>query len=84
MNLEVLKCYKLLFNLQRLKENLGNYIILSIIIINIICVFTFLIKGYKTLSNIIKNIFQIKNNNQKIHNFQNITNNDNLLLLIYS
>ena len=47
LNLEVIKCFKLLFSKKGLIKNIGNYIILVIIFINIINLILFLTKGYK-------------------------------------
>ena len=50
MNLFVLKCYKLLFTSEFFLTNIGNYILLSIIIIDIICTIYFISKGWKILN----------------------------------
>jgi len=46
ININVIKCYKQLFDIEGLKKNLGNYIIASIIILIIILSVLFKIKGY--------------------------------------
>ena len=46
-NIDVVKCYKLLFTKQ-IKKNLGNYILAFIIFIHIILLIVFLSKGYKS------------------------------------
>ena len=69
-NIKIMKCFKELFDEDRLKRNIGNYILLSVIVGNLICLITFIIKGFKLLNIIIdKNIF--KNN---ILNNTNINN----------
>ena len=55
-NLEVIKCYKLLFSKKGLISNIGNYIIISIIFIIIINLILFSIKGYKIFFNRIHGI----------------------------
>ena len=67
-----MKCSKVLFTLQGLKTNIGNYTLLSIIFANIISVFIFIFKGYKLLYEKIKNISKIQPN---IKNHQNDNNN---------
>ena len=47
LNIKVIKCYKLLFSTQGIVNNIGNYIILSIILIYIISIVIFIIKGYR-------------------------------------
>ena len=66
-NIHIIKCYYLLFKIENLQYNIGNYIILSIIIIYIICFFIFIFKGYNSLKNVI-NIFVnfISNKNKKL------------------
>ena len=60
VNLYVLKCYKYFLKKDGLIENLGSYIILSIIFINIILLFIFIIKGYKLLLKKIDGLINIK------------------------
>ena len=59
-NINVMKCYKLLFSRIGLINNLGNYILLSIISINIILSILFYFKGYKEIMNKIKKIMYLK------------------------
>ena len=59
-NLDNLKCYRLLFEKDGLKNNIGSYIILSIIAICSICLFFFLFKGYNLLLNRISHIIKKK------------------------
>jgi hypothetical protein len=53
-NLHVLKCYKLLFSKEGFLNNIGNYILLPIITINIVSSIIFPLKGYNILHNLIK------------------------------
>ena len=62
MNLNVIKCYKEVFNKEGLIYNLGNYIMSTIIIITLILSILFKIKGYNNLKNKINEI--IKNNSK--------------------
>ena len=55
-NIHIIKCYYLLFKKENILFNIGNYIILGIILIYIICFFIFIFKGYNSLKNNI-NIF---------------------------
>ena len=83
-NLYVIYCYKLLFEKDGLKYNIGNYIILFIILIHIIGLILFIYKGNKNLSkkinkliNIYKEIKDInkpENNNHKIIKIKNRKN----------
>jgi hypothetical protein len=59
-NLDNLKCYRLLFVKDGLKNNIGSYIILSIIGICFICLLFFIFKGYNLLVNRISLIINKK------------------------
>ena len=83
-NLKIIKCFKVLFTKEGLKKNIGSYILLFIILINIIFLIIFIIKGYKKLFNIIeiivnkknKNIYEKKQkNNKKSKNKKNKSKN---------
>jgi len=63
-NLELMKCYKRVFNLEDLKYNIGNYILISIIFLEIILAIIFKIKGYNKIKNLINKIIQNKNKNE--------------------
>jgi len=69
INLEVIKCYKIVFTKKGLIKNIGNYILISIIIINMILFLLFTKKGFKDLKNqielIIKNNEEVKNKSKK-------------------
>ena len=68
-NIEVLKCYYIFFTYEGFIHNIGNYILLFIIFIEIICLIIFLYKGYKLLYYKIKNIAEV-DENQKEENAQ--------------
>ena len=55
-NIEVIKCFKLLFSKKGIVYNIGNYINLTLIIINIIFFSLFCIKGYNSFRSKIKEI----------------------------
>ena len=61
-NINVIKCYKLLYKKEGLKYNVGNYFLLSIILINIILVIIFKVKGYKKIKKLIYEIIKNKKN----------------------
>ena len=60
LNLKILKCYKLLFSLEGIKTNIGNYIILIIIIITICSFFIFYFKEFNVICDLIKKIVPLK------------------------
>jgi len=66
LNIKILKCYKLLFSINGLKNNIGSYILLSIIFIITICLIVFLNKDYHIIINIIFKIISY-NKNKVIH-----------------
>ena len=67
-NIEIIKCYYLLYLVENLKANIGNYIISSIGVIYLFCLFIFIFVEYKlimskiiALSEYVKdNIYQTK------------------------
>ena len=68
INLNVMKCFIVLFTKKGLIRNIGSYIILGIIFLYFILLFLFLITGYNRIYGtitIIKNM--IKKNNQSNH-----------------
>ena len=67
-NFYVIKCYKLLFKKEGIKNNIGNYIIALIIIFNIIISILFKIKGYKKFIKRIKEIIKNFHKNKNINN----------------
>ena len=64
INLEIMKCYKLLFTKKGMERNLGNYILLSTICIYIFSLFIFIFKGYKSLISLIDEIVRKKRMNK--------------------
>ena len=66
INLEIIKCYDLLFSKEGIIKNIGNYILISIILNNMVLLLVFIIKGFKEIENQIEYI-KIKNNNKNIH-----------------
>ena len=60
INLDVMKCIHLLFSKKGLSKNIGNYILLSIIVFYISAVFIFIFKGYNTLLSQIKDLIHSK------------------------
>ena len=81
MNLEVLKCYYVLFKKDGLLTNIGSYILLCTIFIFIICLIFFILKGYNFLINQINNIIKKKKEkSNKISYNQNATKNRKLII----
>ena len=67
-NLDIIKCYKLLFTKNGLIYNIGSYIILSIIFIHIVGVIIFLMKGFPLLYEKIQKIINHKKVNTNLNN----------------
>ena len=67
-NIDIIKCYHLLFINKNLLNNIGFYIILIIIIFFVISVFIFIFKGYKLLKKKINFIVSIVNINKNRKN----------------
>ena len=68
MNLGIIKCYDVLFSKEGLIKNIDNYILLSIILINMALLLLFIIKGFKEIKNQIEYIkTKNKNINKNIH-----------------
>jgi len=61
INLKVMKCYYILFTSEGLLYNIGSYIFLTIIFLNIILLIVFILKGYKILCNKIYEIIKDSN-----------------------
>ena len=68
LNFDVIYCYDLLFNKKGFKNNIGNYILLSIIIIHFIGIFLFIFKGFKLIKVQIRDILKLKQKKIKIDN----------------
>ena len=67
LNIEVMKCYNLLFSKNGLIKNIGSYTIMLIIFINIFLAVLFYIKDYNILHNEIKKIIKNKKNNNEMN-----------------
>ena len=73
-NIYIIFCYHTFFSVDGIKYNIGSYILISIIIINIIGIILFFKKGIKEINYIIKNI--IKNKIFNNNNIQNLKNHN--------
>ena len=63
-NINILKCYNILFSKEGINNNIGSFIIIPIIIFHFICIILFNEKILGVIKNKIKNIiFAIKNSN---------------------
>ena len=60
INLNILKCAKLLFSNEGLKNNIASYIIILIIILHISLIIYYYFKGYKFLYNQIEDLINLK------------------------
>ena len=65
-NFEILKCYNLIFDIHIFKNNIGNFIIIFIFSVYLICLILFIIKGIEPLRYKIKNL--ISKLNAEINN----------------
>ena len=67
-NLHVMKCYKILFTKSGFIKNVGNFLIISIILLYIFLIDYFSIKGFNSYKKKIYSLLdlQIENNNNKI------------------
>ena len=85
-NFQILKCYKFIFNINIFKNNICNFIMLSIFSIYLICLAIFIVRGNSPLKNKIKKIIPYLN--EEIDNknnfltlniiFQNSNNNEKI------
>ena len=76
INLDIVKCYKILFTKKGLIKNIGSYILLTIIFHFIISSFIFIGKGYNNLKSQIRDIVLAKEKNinvNKMHLKKDIT-----------
>ena len=82
MNLDVIFCYKSLFCIDGIKYNIGNYIILFIIIISIVNAILFPNIEYKTIFSIINDMINSKKNedfkNKNINHANTIEKYENI------
>ena len=65
INIYTMKCINLVFSKDGLKNNIGSYILLSIILINIILVIIFILCGFKMFKNKINIFLKSSNKNNK-------------------
>ena len=77
-NLFVFKCFKLVFSKQGFKGNIGNYIMLSLIIISILYSISFYFKGYKKLITFIESIGKEKNKQKTKDELKNLKTKENI------
>ena len=78
MNLNIMKCYKVLFSKNGLIYNIGSYIVLSIIIICLISIIIFYLKDYILIKKTINNI----NNDLKNENINKNMNKKKEIILM--
>ena len=71
-NLDIMKCYYILFSLKGLVKNSGNYILISIIILYIISAIIFYVKEYNSLCIQINKILDFKNSQYEANTFKNL------------
>ena len=69
-NLDVFNCYNLVFNIKYLKNNIGFYCIIIMFIIQLICLFIYIVKKLKSLKYFMlifkdKNLKDLSKNNNK-------------------
>ena len=62
LNVNIMKCYKMILTKESLKKNYGSYIIIFIMILFILCFFLFNCKSYHSLKKLINSIFKAKIN----------------------
>jgi len=63
-NIEIIKCYKIVFNINNIKNNYGIFIILFIFILYSICINIFYFKSFENLINEINKIIDAINNKE--------------------
>ncbi len=78
-NINVLKCYQLVFDFTKLGKNYGSIIVIIYFLINLVCLFVYIFKGVSPLKVDISNILfqkkKDKNNNINTNN-ENVNQND--------
>ena len=77
MNFNVLKCYKLIFNLESFKHNYSNMIMIIIIMIFIFSFFFFYCKDYFNLKKILNIIVYFQLNPNLVKKFLNQKKREN-------
>ena len=68
INIEIMKCFKLVFSSKGIKKNIGSYVIISIAAINSILITVFYTKGFANLKNTMKEVLN-KSFKEKKKNF---------------
>ena len=63
-NLDIMKCYKVLFSKSGLIKNIGSYILLLIILIFLVSSILFYLTGYNEINNKIQNIISSRKENE--------------------
>ena len=71
-NMEVMKCYNVLFSKEGIKNNIGCYIIIPIVILHLLCIIIFYLRDYKLIKEIIDKIIYVIRNGKITENNKNI------------
>ena len=71
-NIQIMKCYKKVFNKRDLLKNYGFFIIASILVLLIICLILFFVKYYNVLIKELNEIVTAKKEKEKLQNKTNI------------
>ena len=66
ININIIKCYKVVYTKDGLINNIGSYILLIIIFINLILLILFIVKGHKNLYKSINKIIAFKYKKKKL------------------
>ena len=82
INIEVIKCYKLIFSIKGLVKNIGNHIFLSLILVNTILIIIFYCRDFKIfkkkINKLLKKMFnQYRKDKNKLILKNKIKNQDN-------
>ena len=78
LNLNIMKCYKVLFTKEGIKKNIGALFAIPIIAIHISCAIAFYIKGFDGIKKKVKKIIDIKfNKNNKGKEIPEVKNKNN-------
>ena len=72
-----MKCYNLIFDINIYNFNLGNFIIIFLFVVYIICLICFIIRGIEPLKNKIKKLASISK--EVINNKYHILTNNNII-----
>ena len=76
LNMEVMKCHKVLFNKEGIKNNIGALFVIPIILIHIASIIIFYSKGFDAIKKKINKIIDIKFNKSNINILKKENNND--------